>query len=177
MPRPDNIPKAVQDLLSDSRFTATWAMLTSPSAGERASALEAVTRQLTKRGLDMRDLLHAASTPKEQIETFVDKIVEKVRVEYAHVPNAATINGFVNIIEELDIHDRDGHKKLALNISLRTTAYKLEPILVIEPHLVGRCRQVDTSRRVIRASLHWQGDYMTNGSSTCVLTGIHAAGD
>lgn len=178
MSRPNNVTAAVRELLADNRFTATWAMLTSSSDGERASALDAVTRQLAKRGLDIRDILAVLSgqipeKPEVVVKT-VEKVVERIKLEPAHIPYAATICGFITIIEELDaVDDRDGRRKPMLNVRLGTTGYTLEPILVIEPHLIGRCRHLHSSRKPILATLKWSGEFKSNGSQACTLTGVY----
>lgn len=162
--------EAIQDLFNDSRFAATWAMLTSPSAGERASALEAVTRQLNKRGLDMRDILTTAISAQPQI---VEKVVERVRVETAHTPDAATVDGFVDVIEELDaIDQRDGQRKVMLSIKISTASFTIAPVIVREPHLVGRVRNQNGSDKPFRLSLQWDREFRTNRCPTCVLTGM-----
>lgn len=162
--------EAIADLFTDSRFAATWAMLTSPSAGERASALEAVTRQLAKRGLDMRDIFNTANAAKPQI---VEKVVERVRVETAHTPDAATVDGFIDVLEELDAVDQStGQRIEMLSIQISTASFKIGPVIVREPHLVGHIRNAGTEHP-FRLSMKWDSEFKTNRCPTCVLTGIH----
>ena len=148
MSRPANIPAAVKELFRQPRFKSTWNMLTSSSPGERAAAMEAVGRALERNGLTFLDVAQSVVSPQSN----GPPVERRVEVPMA---NTFIFIGRVDIIEFLEMDAKAGEfaNRTLLHVTLGTRAFRIEPVVVINPCDMDAALSAAKSRADVRAHL------------------------